>query len=242
MARIKVGTPEAAAAGDGAVWLSNPSLNTVTRVDPATNTVTATIPVGPQPQGIAVSPGAVWVANAGGPSVSRIDPATNRVVATIRVGPKRDCCAEHTSVIASPRAVWVALANGKSIVHVDPATNSIVATTRTAYPPCGILAADKTGVWSTGASCGDVVARVDSRTNSLTTNPAGVNPVGIELAFGSVWVANEGSGNIDQIDPHSGRLVARLHIVGLPVLLGIGFRSVWVNDDYGRVLRIKPQR
>ena len=127
-------------------------------------------------------------------------------------------------------------------MHVDPATNSIVATTRTAYPPCGILAADKTGVWSTGASCGDVVARVDSRTNSLTTNPAGVNPVGIELAFGSVWVANEGSGNIDQIDPHSGRLVARLHIVGLPAALGIGFRSVWVNDDYGRVLRIKPQR
>jgi hypothetical protein len=69
-----------------------------------------------------------------------------------------------------------------------------------------------------------------------------VDPVGIEVAFGSVWVANEGSGNVDQIDPHSGRFVARLHIVGLPVLLGIGVRSVWVNDDFGRVLRIKPQR
>jgi virginiamycin B lyase len=241
VARIKVGTPEAAAAGDGAVWLSNPSLNIVTRVDPATNTVTATIPVGPKPEGIAVSPGAVWVANAGGPSLSRIDPATNRVVATIRVGPKGACCAEHTSVIASPRAVWVALANGKSIVRVDPATNSVVATTRMAYPPCGFLAADQTGVWSTGASCGDVVARVDSRTNRLTTYPAGELPVGIEVAFGSVWVANEGSGNIDQIDPHSGRLVARLHVLGLAVRLGVGFGSVWVNDDYGRVLRIKPQ-
>jgi YVTN family beta-propeller protein len=244
VARIKVGAPEAAAAGNGAVWLSNPSLNTVTRVDPATNTVTATIPVGPQPQGIAFSPGAVWVANAGGPSVSRIDPATNRVVATIRVGPKRDCCAEHTSVIASPRAVWVALANGKSIVQVDPATNSVVATTRIEYPPCGFLAADDTGVWSTGASCGDVVARVDSRTNRITnritTTPA--EPVGVEVAFGSVWVANEGSGDIDQIDPHSGRLVARLHLIGLPVRLGVGFGSVWVNDDFGRVLRIEPQR
>jgi streptogramin lyase len=69
-----------------------------------------------------------------------------------------------------------------------------------------------------------------------------VFPVGIEVGFGSVWVANEGSGNIDQIDPHSGRLVARLHIVGLAVRLGVGFGSVWVTDDYGRVLRIKPQR
>jgi YVTN family beta-propeller protein len=180
VARIKVGTPEAAAAGNGAVWLSNPSLNTVARVDPATNKVTATIPVGPQPEGIAVSPGAVWVVNAGGPSVSRIDPATNRVVATIRVGPKGDCCAEHTSVIASPRAVWVGLTNGKSIVHVDPATNSVVATTRIGYSPCGFLAADETGVWSTGGCGGDVVARLDSRTNRVTTNSAGSVPVGIE--------------------------------------------------------------
>jgi YVTN family beta-propeller protein len=241
VARIKVGTPEAAAAGDGAVWLSNPSLNIVTRVDPATNTVTATIPVGPQPEGIAVSPRAVWVVNAGGPSVSRIDPATNRVVATIRVGPKSDCCAEHTSVIASPRAVWVALTNGKSIVHVDPATNSVIASTRIGYRPCGLLAVDETGVWLTGACGGDVVARVDARTNRVTTILAEPFPIGIAVAFGSVWVTG-GSGNVDQIDPHTGRLVARLHIVGLPVRLGIGFRSVWVNDDYGRVLRINPQR
>jgi YVTN family beta-propeller protein len=243
VARIKVGTPEEAAAGDGAVWLSNPSENKVIRVDPATNTIAATIPVGPQPEGIAVSPSAVWVVNAGGPSVSRIDPATNRVVATIRVGPKSDCCAEHTSVIASPRAVWVALTNGKSIVHIDPATNSVVAATRLEYRPCGSLAADETGVWWTGGHCGgDVVGRVDSRTNRLTNNLAEPDPVGIQVAFGSVWVANEGSGNVDQIDPHTGRIVARLHIVGLPVRVGIGFRSVWVNEDYGHVLRIKPQR
>ena len=238
VAKIKIGTPEAAAAGDGAVWLSDPSADTVSRVDPAANKVTATIHVGPQPEGIAFSPGAVWVANAGGPSVSRIDPATNRVVATIRVGPKRACCAEHTYVIASPRAVWVAVPNANSIVHVDPATNSVVATARLAFSPCGFLAADKAGVWSAG--CGDVVARIDSRTKRLTAQLPEPDPVGLEVAFGSVWVAT-GGGNVDRIDPQSGRLVARLHIVGIPVRLGVGFGSIWVNDDAGRVLRIKPQ-
>ena len=143
-------------------------------------------------------------------------------------------------MIASHRAVWVALTNGKSIVHVDPATNSVVATARIGYQPCGFLAADETGVWSTGGCGGDVVARVDSRTNRITTRLDEPFPVGIEVAFGSVWVAVEGSGNIDQIDPRTGRLVARLHVAGLPVRLGVG--SSWVNDDYGRVLRIKPQR
>jgi YVTN family beta-propeller protein len=257
VARIKVDPPDTLAAGDGAVWLSNPSYNTVTRIDPATNAVTATIRVGPQPEGIAVSPGAVWVANAGGladaggPSVSRIDPATSRVVKTIPIGPKSACCAQHTNLIASARAVWVALANGNRIVHIDPATNRVVATARVEYPPCGFLAADGTGVWFTDPCSGgtpsavkappDAVARVDSHTIRLTARLAEPSPAGIELAFGSVWVAT-GSGNIDQIGPHSRRLVARLHVGGEPERLGVGFGSVWVNDDFGRVLRIKPQR
>jgi hypothetical protein len=86
-----------------------------------------------------------------------------------------------------------------------------------------------------------VVARVDPRTNKLTTRLAEPSPAGIKVAFGTVWVAL-GSGNVDQINPHSGRLVARLHIGGLPVRLDVGFGSVWVNDDFGRVVRIQPQR
>lgn len=242
VARIKVYPPETVAAGDGAVWLSNPSDDTVTRIDPSTNKVTATIHVGPRPEGIAVSPGAVWVATAGGPTVSRIDPATNRVVATIAVGPKRACCAEHMSVIASHRAVWAAVPYGNRLVRIDPATNRVVATAALDYEPCGYLAADRTGgVWS--SACGaDVVARVDARTNELTARVAEVEPVGLEVAFGSVWVADSGSGNVDQIDPLTGRLVARLHVSGLIVRLGAAFGSIWVNDDFGRVLRIKPQR
>ena len=40
-----------AAAGDGAVWVSLVPDNTVERIDPQMNTVTETIPVGPQPEG-----------------------------------------------------------------------------------------------------------------------------------------------------------------------------------------------
>jgi YVTN family beta-propeller protein len=241
VATIKVEPPAEAAAGDGAVWLSNPSENTVTRVDPATNTVAATIRVGAQPEAIAVAPGAVWVSNAGVPSVSRIDPATNRVVATIRIGPKSACCADHTHLIASSRAVWVALTNGNSIVHIDPATNRVVATARLAYRPCGSLAADGSGVWSAGGCGGDAVTRIDARTDKPTIRVSEVAPTGIEVAFGTVWVSLDG-GNVDQVDPRSGRIVARLHILGEPERLGLGFGSVWINDDYGRVLRVKPQR
>ena len=52
------------------------------------NTVVATIPVGPQPQGVVVSPNSetVYVANIGSASVSVINAATNTVTFTISVG------------------------------------------------------------------------------------------------------------------------------------------------------------
>ena len=68
------------------------------------------------------------------------------------------------------------------------------------------------------------------------------HPVGIEHAFGSVWVAVIDSRHVDQIDPRTGRLTARLRVAGIPVRLAVGFDSIWVNDDTGRVLRLKPRR
>src|SRR6185312_1453553 len=56
------------------------------------------------------------------------------------------------------------------------------------------------------------------------------------------WVAASGAGKGDRIDPRTGRLVGRLHVGGLIVRLGASFGSIWVNDDFGRVLRLKPQR
>jgi virginiamycin B lyase len=242
VARIEVLSGEDAAAGGGAVWITDPSTDTVYRIDPRTNRVTASIPVAPHPAGIAISQGAVWVALTDGPSVVRIDPTTNRVVATIRVGPKLVCCSEHMGVTAGHGSVWVAVPNGNRIVRLDPATNAVTATVKLPYCPGASLAVDKTAVWSAGGGCGDVVARVDPRTNRLIPPlQREPHPVGLRLAFGSVWVAVLDSANVDRIDPLTGRIVARLRVGGKPIRLAVGFGSVWVNDDLGRVLRIKPQ-
>jgi YVTN family beta-propeller protein len=241
VARIKVSSPpESTAVGDGAIWLTYPSSDAVSRIDPATNKVTAKIHVGPQPAGIALSPSAVWVANAGGPSVSRIDPATNKLVKTIRVGPKLTCCFEHMSLATVPGALWVAVPNGNKIVRIDPATNRIVESIKLPYSPCASLVADESGVWSAGGGCADVVGRIDPGSGELAAKVSEPHPVGLALASGSVWAAVIDSADVDQIDPQTGRLSARLHVGGTPVRLAVGFGSVWVNDDNGRVLRIRP--
>jgi virginiamycin B lyase len=241
VAEIEVGASDAAVAGAGGVWISHPAENTVSRIDPRTNRVAATIHVGPQPSAVAVSHGAVWVANVGGPSVSRIDPATNRVVATIRVGPHRACCSEHMGVAAGGGAIWANVPNANTIVRLDPATNRAAGAVKLPFPPCGFLAADRAAVWQAAASCGDVVARIDRRTRRIRIVEGEPHPIGLSLGFGSLWVAVLDLKTVDRLDPRTGRIVGRLPTGGIPIRTGVGFGSVWVRDDTGRVLRIRPR-
>jgi YVTN family beta-propeller protein len=230
-----------AVAGDGAVWLARVSDDVVLRIDPAASAVVATIPVGPQPEGITATPGAIWVVNKGGPSVSRIDPATNRVVATIPIGPSGACCSDHMSVTAGAGSVWASLPSRSMIVRIDPATNAVASRIRLAGQPCAFLAAGDRAVWSAGAHCSGTVLRVDPKTNRGGRPVEGfTTPIGLALGFGSLWIADLDSQEVDRVDERTGRIVGRVRVGGYPVRLAVGFGSLWVRDDTGRVLRIKP--
>ena len=49
------------AVGEAAVWVANAAEGSVSRIDPATNEVDATIPVGNRLAGLAVAEDAIWV-------------------------------------------------------------------------------------------------------------------------------------------------------------------------------------
>ena len=81
-------TPTWFSSDDTKLWVSNVQEGTVSRLDPTTGAVTATVDVGTQPVDGTVAPdGLVWIPNLGDNTVSRIDPTTARVVGTMRVGP-----------------------------------------------------------------------------------------------------------------------------------------------------------
>ena len=88
IARVEVtGNPQRLTFGYGAVWVTNAN-GTVSRIDPASNRVVATIRMprpGHHPEAIAAGAGMVWVAASAG-SVWRIDPASNRVVGKVDTG------------------------------------------------------------------------------------------------------------------------------------------------------------
>lgn len=106
---VAVGSrPGRVAIGEGGVWVLNGD-GTVTRVDPKTNKVAATITVGVETTGgdIAAGAGSVWVSLRGTPIV-RIDPRTNRAVQRFTGDGGGAILVAHGSlwVSATPQATW----------------------------------------------------------------------------------------------------------------------------------------
>ena len=72
------------AVGGGAVWITNRSSDTITRLDVRTGQQRV-IGTGRDPSGVAVGGGSVWTANSGDSTVTRIDRSTGRATSTVSV-------------------------------------------------------------------------------------------------------------------------------------------------------------
>jgi YVTN family beta-propeller protein len=121
------------------VYVTNQGDNTVSVIDTATNTVTATIPVGSGPSGVAVTPDGtkVYVANAFfgfGTNVSVIDAATNTVIATIPAG----SAPGNVAVTPDGRRVYVTNFQSNNVSVIDTATNTVTATIPVGGQPGGV--------------------------------------------------------------------------------------------------------
>jgi len=107
-------------AGFGSIWASQSLYGSVTRHDPATGAVVATIDVGAGPQKLQAADGRMWVRTAD--RYVAVDPATNTVVATLdksAVGP------DANRSFARDGAMWIC--DGRRLHRYDPTTLQPVA-------------------------------------------------------------------------------------------------------------------
>jgi YVTN family beta-propeller protein len=165
------------------VYVTNQVSDTVSVIETATNTVTATVGVGKRPAGVAVTPNGafVYVGNAGTfdvvASVSVIDTATNTVTATVPVGN----LPVGVAVTPDGSRIYVANAGDNTVSVIDTATNTVTATVGVGVGPEGV-AVTPDGSRVDVANAGDnTVSVIDTATNTVTaTVGVGSGPV----AFG----------------------------------------------------------
>lgn len=182
------------AAGAGSIWLAKSPAGTVSRIDPATNTVVASITV---PSGSfcpVFANGFIWITSTEHNLLSKIDPSTNRVVATIPVGKG------PRFATAGAGSIWTLNQRDGTVSRVDAATGKLLANI-----PAGLsghggeIAFGFDAIWVTLNKT--PITRINIRTNTVVHQWTGAGGDSIRAGLGSIWLTNLKSGTVWRISP-----------------------------------------
>jgi len=206
-------------------------IGTVYLIDAATNTVTATVPVGNYPKEVAVSPDGtkVYVTNEGDSEISTvsvIDTATNTVTATVNVG------ARPRGIAISPDGTKAYVMNygSNEISIIDTANDTVTATMNTENPLGIAISPDGTKVYVTNN--GESVSVIDTTTNAVTASvPVGgrldgvaVSPDGTKVYVTNGWYKGDDGpyyaleiGTVSVIDTATNAITATVSVGHLPL-------------------------
>jgi len=244
--RRSIGTIDA---GDDAVWVTNPNEGTVTRMDPVTNRVAATIRIAKAyPVDVVTGNGAVWVVSDQQVLwMFKINPRTNTVTARIPLPGSPDSV---RPLAVGAGSVWVVSQPQQTVVRFDLETNRRTALIDLPGAATALGVTDQTA-W-VALHHEDQMARIDSRTNKVVAIVDGLpNAAVVKVAYGIVWVQGYGNDKaitLSRIDPRTNRLLGTVDVGAsvcryddhvCPVTLAAGAGAMWaLTGESQRLVRI----
>jgi len=226
-ATIKVGeTADWVLVTDNAVWVASTKPNAVLRIDPATNSIVATVKLsGDACSGLAWGFGSIWVPLCGKKAaLVRIDAIKNTISATLPIAP----AGSEGGITASADSVWIVTDKNGTLSRIDPSTNRV--RQKISIPPGSYNPIFSNGIiWITGVESG-VLTAVDAATGKVLESVAvGPKPRFLTSGGGSVWTLNQGDGTVSRVDEKSRKVITTIQ-VGIPGAggdIGYGAESVW---------------
>jgi virginiamycin B lyase len=226
--------------GFGSLWVplcSKP--NRIVRVDPATNQITATLPVGPAgPEGgIAATRDSVWIVTDNAGTLVRIDPVSNKVRQTISILPGSFNPVFDGST-SGAGTVWISGGITNIVTAVDASSGTVLATVPVGPKP-RFLAVGGGSIWTLNQGDGSVT-RVDAQSRkAIATITVGIPGPGGDIAWGAgfVWTTVFGV-PLTAIDAKTNKIFRQWVGAGGDALR-FGHDSVWLTDyKHGTFSRI----
>lgn len=197
---------------------------TVSRIDPTTNRVVATIPIGKKGfLRLAVGEGRVWAAACLDKVVAVIDPATNTVTDTVSA----DGC---WNVALGGGAVWVPVGE-RTVVRINPETLTAIPAIFVQSGPSEI-ASGFGSMWVANVNA-MTISRFDPDSRELSaTFASGLDHAkhglrGLATGEGRVWLAT--TDGVQGFDPQANTLAVTFHAVSDPWFITMANGLVWVT-------------
>ncbi len=187
---------------EGSVWVLSDKKGKLSKINPKTNKVVATIDVAPNSFAAAAGYGSVWITNTGdnptmNGSVQRIDPKSNKIIATIEAGK------QPRFLAVGEGGIWAFNQTVGSISRIDPIANKVIANILCDVPGTGgDIAAGEGYVWVRAKK--ELLLVIDPKENKIIEifgPPAGSGAV--RAGHGAVWVTAHDINKIWRIDPAS---------------------------------------
>jgi serine/threonine protein kinase len=236
-----------------------PRRDTLVRIDPATNKVVDSIPVGPRASSVTFGEGHLWVTSREDRTLWRIEPTTGRA---------------RVTRLAGGTPLDVAVRNGLAVVTYGPFTvgyeliDAGSGASEGSLPLPGAdnaqapVAAGAAGIWLAASGFeGENVGRVTGA--PLVSGPAAALqrvPIpddpnfvffhtpdsgsynDVAVGAGGVWLARDTGPFLKRVDPRSKRVVATIELPFQPKSLAVGAGAVWVTALFDDLLaRLDPQ-
>jgi YVTN family beta-propeller protein len=261
LAEIRVGEgPCCVVAQGGSIWVLNVCDASVSQINPATNSVVRTIPIGPRrragdphcaPMKLIHGGGALWIERRRGldalnpARVYRLDTATRRVT-RLAIPPLVE-----GSIAFDGRSLWAGPDTRGTMRRIDARTGRVVGrfvvSTRRVVAVTNVVA-DAKQIWLVTADNG--VFRIDPRTKKIVAAPrlAGGGEVSMALMRNSLWIAQTGSRRLTRIDTRAIGFPARvpLHVklanrFAFPHLWAAEDGTLWLQPGPGSRVKLDPR-
>lgn len=204
----------------GRIYVTNASSDSVSVIDPATNTVAKTITVGRQPfYWIGVNPttNRIYIVNNRGGSLSVIDGAADVVVATV---PGLRGAPEGAGVDEARNRVYVTR-RGSELTAVDAATNRLLTTIDTGKHNHGVVVNPITDRAYVSRSSPGAVTVVELAPFSRSHEIAAVGHPAIDPLTNRIYLADFTSPRITVVDGARDAVEAEITLEHTPLLLAL---------------------
>ncbi|HWE51117.1 MAG TPA: hypothetical protein VG273_15095 [Bryobacteraceae bacterium] len=220
------------------LWAPACGANSLSRIDPKTFKVTATVPSGAADinGSIAADADSIWMLSDSKETLSRIDPDQNAVVGELRVPAGCD------NLTFAETALWLACPGENRVYRINPATNQVEKTIEVSPGPQALVS----GAGSIWVLCGKdgKIDRIDPKTNKVSKSiDLGVSGAKGRIAFGegAIWVTMTGF-PLTRVDPVSESVAQQFYGEGGGAIL-VSPGAIWLSNlNDGTLLRIDPKR